>query len=91
MSFLSQCNVEIVPYTGFLGPLLLKNRRFGGRFVPKKDKWLHFFILGLLFGGQLSELFARETNLKKQSSVRHMGNTKEMLIFLRINTFCQIF
>ena len=28
-----------------------------------------FFILGQLFGGQLFELFARETNLKKQSSV----------------------
>ena len=24
-----------------LGPLLLKNRRFGGWFVPKKYKWLH--------------------------------------------------
>ena len=31
------------------------------------------FILGQLFGGQLFELFARETNLKKQSSVRRTG------------------
>ena len=30
-----------------------------------------YFNLGQLFGGQLFELFARETNLKKQSSVRH--------------------
>ena len=28
-----------------------------------------FFILGQLFGGQPFELFARETNLKKQNSV----------------------
>jgi hypothetical protein len=28
-----------------------------------------FCFLGQLFGGQLFELFARETNLKKQSSV----------------------
>ena len=28
-----------------------------------------YFNLGQLFGGQLFELFARETNLKKQSSV----------------------
>ena len=28
-----------------------------------------FYFLGQLFGGQLFELFARETNLKKQSSV----------------------
>ena len=33
-----------------------------------------FFILGQLFGGQLFELFARETNLKKQSSVRCTGS-----------------
>ena len=29
-----------------------------------------FYFLGQLFSGQLFELFARETNLKKQSSVR---------------------
>ena len=29
-----------------------------------------FYFLGQLFGGQLFELFARETNLKKQSSVQ---------------------
>ena len=28
-----------------------------------------FYFLGQLFSGQLFELFARETNLKKQSSV----------------------
>ena len=28
-----------------------------------------FFSLGQLYGGQLFELFTRETNLKKQSSV----------------------
>ena len=32
-----------------------------------------FFFLSQLFGGQLFELFARETNLKKQSSVRLSG------------------
>ena len=31
-----------------------------------------FFFLGQLFGGQLFEFFARETNLKKQSSVRNL-------------------
>ena len=29
-----------------------------------------YYFLGQLFGGQLFELFAREMNLKKQSSVR---------------------
>jgi hypothetical protein len=29
-----------------------------------------FYFLGQLFSGQLFELFARETNLKKQSSVQ---------------------
>jgi hypothetical protein len=33
-----------------------------------------FYFLGQLFGGQLFELFARETNLKKQSSVPHPLN-----------------
>ena len=33
-----------------------------------------FCFLGHLFGGQLFELFARETNLKKQSSVGHIDN-----------------
>jgi hypothetical protein len=37
-----------------------------------------FYFLGQLFGGQLFELFARETNLKKQSSVQ-------------LNTFFNIF
>ena len=32
-----------------------------------------FYFLGQLFGGQLFELFARETNLKKQSSVRMLA------------------
>ena len=35
-----------------------------------------FCFLGHLFGGQLFELFARETNLKKQSSV--LGGCKLM-------------
>ena len=30
-----------------------------------------FYFLGQLFSGQLFELFAREMNLKKQSSVGH--------------------
>ena len=33
-----------------------------------------FYFLGQLFGGQLFELFARETNLKKQSSVHMISN-----------------
>ena len=32
-----------------------------------------FYFLGQLFSGQLFELFARETNLKKQSSVRRFA------------------
>ena len=32
-----------------------------------------FYFLGQLFSGQLFELFARETNLKKQSSVSRFG------------------
>ena len=52
-----------------LGPLLLKNRRFWGWFVPKNSNDYIFCFLGHLFGGQLFELFARETNLKKQSSL----------------------
>ena len=31
-----------------------------------------FYFLGQLFGGQLFELFARETNLKKQSGVQRL-------------------
>ena len=31
-----------------LGPLLLKNRRFWGWFVPKKFQWLHFLFSGSL-------------------------------------------
>ena len=35
----------------------------------KKFQWLFFCFLGHLVGGQLFDLFARETNLKKKSSV----------------------
>ena len=40
-----------------------------------------FYFLGQLFGGQLFELFARETNLKKQSSVWWR-------ISMNISSFC---
>ena len=43
-----------------------------------------FFILGQLFGGQLFELFARETNLKKQSSVNPVSYTHLTLPTKRI-------
>ena len=39
----------------------------------KKISMATFFFLGHLVGGQLFELFARETNLKKQSSVGSRG------------------
>ena len=42
-----------------------------------------FYFLGQLFGGQLLELFARETNLKKQSSV-HTVQTKSIHFFYMI-------
>ena len=46
-----------------------------------------FYFLSQLFGGQLFELFARETNLKKQSSVRHSQTEAgvKLFIYLFIN------
>ena len=69
MSFLGQCNVEIVPVPGFQG--LSCSKTVGWRVVCSKKLSMatFFYFLGQLFGGQLFELFARETNLKKQSSV----------------------
>ena len=54
-----------------LGPLLLKIAGFeeGGLFQKIVNGYI-FYFLGQLFCGQLFELFARETNLKKQSSVQ---------------------
>jgi hypothetical protein len=40
-----------------------------------------FLCLGHLFGGQLFELFARETNLKKQSSVPWMKGLQKVTLF----------
>ena len=53
-----------------LGPLLLKNRGLEGSLFQKMINGYIFYFLGHLFGGQLFALFARETKLKKQSSVR---------------------
>ena len=58
--------------SGLLGPLLLKNRGLEGSLFQKIINGYIFCFLGKLFGGQLFELFARETNLKKQSSVPDM-------------------
>ena len=52
-----------------LGPLLLKNRGLEGGLFQKMINGYIFYFLSQLFSGQLFELFARETNLKKQSSV----------------------
>ena len=52
-----------------LGPILLKSGQ--GGFIPKTFQGLHFFcFLGDLFGQQVIELFACETNLNKIRSVR---------------------
>ena len=40
-----------------------------------------FYFLGHLFSGQLFELFARETNLKKQSSVLPTALQYYILLF----------
>ena len=69
MSFLSQCNVEIVPCPGFQGLSCSKTAGFEGGLFQKIFTGYIFYFLGQLFSGQLFELFARETNLKKQSSV----------------------
>ena len=69
MSFLGQCNVEIVSCPGFQGLSCSKTAGFEGGLFQKNFNGYIFCLLGHLFGGQLFELFARETNLKKQSSV----------------------
>ena len=69
MSFLGQCNVEIVSCPGFQGLSCSKTAGFEGGLFQKIFNGYIFCFLGHLFGGQLFELFARETNLKKQSSV----------------------
>ena len=43
-----------------------------------------FYFLGLLFSGQLFEIFARETNLKKQSSVQG-GSIEQLYIALGLD------
>ena len=50
-------------------PLLLKNRGLEGGLFQKMINGYIFYFLGQLFSGQLFELFACETNLKKESSV----------------------
>ena len=70
MSFLGQCNVKTVLPPGFQGLSCSKVQGFEGGLFQKIFKGYIFCFLGHLFGGQLFELFARETNLKKQSSVR---------------------
>ena len=55
--------------SGLLGHLLLKNCRVWGWLIQKLFNGYIFCFLGHLVGGQLFELFARETNLKKKSSV----------------------
>ena len=52
-----------------LGPILLKNRGLEGDLFQKMINGYIFCFMGHLFGGQLFKIFARETNLKKQSSV----------------------
>ena len=57
-----------------------------------------FYFLGQLFSGQLFELFARETNLKKQSSVvsgelinkYHLCNHKYTLKFRALIAVCSV-
>ena len=43
-----------------------------------------FYFLGQLFSGQLFEIFARETNLKKQSSVQG-GSIEQLYIALGLD------
>ena len=43
-----------------------------------------FYFLGQLFSGQLFEIFARETNLKKQSSVQR-GSIEQLYIALGLD------
>ena len=90
MLFLSPCNVEIVLVPGFQG--LSCSKTVGWRVVcSKKLSIATFFFLGQLFGGQLFELFARETNLKKQSSV-HLGfNLTEIRLSFSERRFKTIF
>ena len=69
MSFLGRCNVETVSCRGFSGLSCSKVAGFEGGLFQKHFKGYIFCFLGHLVGGQLFELFARETNLKKESSV----------------------
>ena len=56
-----------------LGPLCSKTAGFECGLLQKNFNGYIFCFLGHLVGGQLFELFARETNLKKQSSVGSRG------------------
>ena len=69
MSFLGRCNVETVSPPGFQGLSCSKVEGFEGGLFQKKFKGYIFCFLGHLVGGQLFELFAHETNLKKKRSV----------------------
>ena len=59
-----------------LGPLLLKNHGLEGGLFQKIINGYIFYFLGQLFSWQLFELFARVTNLKKQSSVRDVAPSR---------------
>ena len=68
MSFLGRCNVETVSCLGFQGLSYSKVAGFEGGYFQKLFKDYIFCFLSHLFGGQLFEQFARETNLKKKRS-----------------------
>ena len=69
MSILGWCNVETVSPPGFQGLSCSKVQGFEDGFFQKLFKGYIFCFLGHLVDGQLFELFARETNLKKKRSV----------------------
>ena len=71
MSFLGQWNVETDSCLVLQGLSCSKVAGFDGGLFQKMINGYIFYFLGQLFGGQLFELFARETNLKKQSSVSY--------------------
>ena len=62
--------------SGLLGP------GFEGGLFKKLFKGYIFCFLGHLVGGQLFELFARETNLKKKSSVCMYVTVKSCRVLL---------
>ena len=68
MSFLSQCNVQ----ASRASLSCSKTTGFEGGLFQKIFNGCIFYFLGQLFGGQLFDLFACETNLKKQSSVQSL-------------------